>query len=71
MTALHCACSHGAIKVCELLLQRDANLRSVDEEDMTPLHFAAMEGHTGSWIFSIILFFIFFQEHLLTMHFRS
>ena len=48
MTALHAAASNGAYKVCELLLENGANLRCCDEEDMTPLHFAAMEGHHGT-----------------------
>jgi len=48
MTALHSAASHGSSEVCDLLLQRGADIRCRDEEDMTPLHFAAMEGHTGT-----------------------
>ena len=47
MTALHSAASHGAYQVCDLLLNKGADLRCRDEEDMTPLHFAAMEGHSG------------------------
>ena len=48
MTALHAAASNGAYKVCESVLAHGANLRCCDEEDMTPLHFAAMEGHYGT-----------------------
>ena len=47
MTALHTAASHGSVQVCRLLLDRGCEIRCLDEEDMTPLHFAAMEGHLG------------------------
>ena len=47
MTALHTAASHGSVGVCRLLLDRGSDIRMKDEEDMTPLHFAAMEGHLG------------------------
>ena len=47
MTALHAAASNGSLDVCKLLLEASADLRCYDEEDMTPLHFAAMEGHSG------------------------
>ena len=47
MTALHSAASNGSYEVCDLLLQHGADIRCRDEEDMTPLHFASMEGHVG------------------------
>ena len=47
MTALHTAASHGCVQVCKLLLDAESDLRCFDEEAMTPLHFAAMEGHLG------------------------
>ena len=49
MTALHSAASNGSYDVCDTLLQHGADFRCRDEEDMTPLHFAAMEGHTGKY----------------------
>lgn len=57
MTALHSAASNGSYEVCEALLQHGADFRCRDEEDMTPLHFAAMEGHTGKNCFSIAKLF--------------
>ena len=47
MTALHCACSNGSAEVVEALIENEADLRCTDEEDIRPLHFAAMEGHLG------------------------
>ena len=47
MTALHCATSNGSIDVAKVLINKGAELRCTDEEDMRPLHFAAMEGHLG------------------------
>ena len=47
MTALHCACSNGSVEVVKVLIENNADLRCTDEEDMRPLHFAAMEGHLG------------------------
>ena len=47
MTALHCACSNGSLDVVEVLIGSGANFRCTDEEDLRPLHFAAMEGHLG------------------------
>ena len=51
MTALHTAASHGSVQVCKLLLDAGCDLRCFDEEDMTPLHFAAMEGHIGKIVY--------------------
>ncbi len=48
MTALHCAASNGALHVAKILIEHGADLRSTDEEDIRPLHFAAMEGHLGN-----------------------
>ena len=48
MTPLHCAASAGSFDVCHLLLEHDAKIICQDKENMTPLHFAAMEGHLGN-----------------------
>ena len=58
MTALHSAASNGSFDVCQVLLDHGAELRALDEEDMTPLHFAAMEGHLGI----VLLFFRIGEE---------
>ena len=57
MTALHSAASNGSYEVCELLLQHGADIRCRDEEDMTPLHFASMEGHFGELIIKLRFYF--------------
>ena len=47
MTPLHCAALYGSYDVCYLLLEHGANILCKDKESMTPVHFAAREGHFG------------------------
>ncbi len=48
MTALHCVASNGCYDVAKILIENGADLRCTDEENIRPLHFAAMEGNLGN-----------------------
>ena len=45
-TALHVACSEGQIRVCQLLLDKGADVKAVTAENTTPLHNAILNGHS-------------------------
>ena len=44
-TALHCAATDGVPEVVEALLEAGADVRAKDNEKMTPLHFACVDGN--------------------------
>ena len=45
MTPLHLAASHNEVEIVKMLLEAKANIRCVDEDMATPLHYACMEGN--------------------------
>ena len=55
MTPLHCAALYGSYDACYLLLEHGANILCKDKESMTPIHFAAREGHFGEKKFKILV----------------
>ena len=44
-TALHMACSEGQSRVCQLLLDKRADIKAVTKDKTTPLHDAILNGH--------------------------
>jgi len=45
-TALHMACSEGQSSVCQLLLNKGADIKVVSAANTTPLHNAILNGHS-------------------------
>ena len=45
-TALHMACSEGQSSVCQLLLNKGADIKAVTADSTTPLHNAILNGHS-------------------------
>ena len=45
-TALHLACSEGHCRVCQLLLNKGADIKAVTADNTTPLHNAILNGHS-------------------------
>ena len=45
-TALHMACSEGHSRVCQLLLNKGADIKAVTADNTTPLHNAILNGHS-------------------------
>jgi len=45
-TALHMACSEGQSRICQLLLDNGADIKSVTTDNTTPLHNAILNGHS-------------------------
>ena len=45
-TALHMACGEGQSSVCQLLLNKGANIKAVTADNTTPLHSAILNGHS-------------------------
>jgi len=42
-TPLHLACAHGDRKMCQCLINHDADLKKKNNDEMNPLHVAALE----------------------------
>ena len=56
MTPLHVAASHGSIGIATELLNNKADIRAQDEQQNTPLHYAAQVQFENFGGFSIQLF---------------
>ena len=48
LTPLHFSCIHGNEEVCQLFLNRSADLQAKSSDLMTPLHFAVFNGNPGT-----------------------
>lgn len=47
MTALHLAATHGYYEIVKALVEKGASLDAVDNDMMTPMHFACADGNVA------------------------
>lgn len=47
MTALHLAATHGYFIIVKGLVEKGASLEAVDNDMMTPMHFACADGNVA------------------------